>query len=108
MKYIRLNITAEGQTEREFTKNTLSHYFNTFGVIVESRCVMTSKNRHKTYRGGLLDYQKAKKDIRNWIAEEKSGEPYFSTMFDLYALPTDFPHFEESLKINDIYERIIF
>jgi Domain of unknown function (DUF4276) len=107
-QYTRLNIIAEGQTEREFAKETLSRYFESFGVLIDARCVMTSKNKHRTYRGGLLDYSKAKRDINNWISEEKSGQPYFSTMFDLYALPNDFPKFEESLKILDPYQRVEF
>jgi hypothetical protein len=108
MKYTRLNITAEGQTEMEFAKNTLALYFEPFGVVVQTRCVMTSKNKHRTYRGGLLDYEKAKKDLLTWMAEEKSGDAFFTTMFDLYALPDNFPKFEESLKINDPYLRVAF
>lgn len=56
----------------------------------------------------MLDYGKARKDILRWIAEEKSGEAYFTTMFDLYALPNDFPKFEESSKIQDPYLRVNF
>lgn len=108
MKYVRLNITAEGQTEMEFAKNTLSQYFETFGVIVQARCVMTSKNKSKTYRGGLLDYERAKKDILNWLSEDKSADVFFTTMFDLYALPNNFPMFEASLKINNPYDRVLF
>lgn len=105
---IRLNITAEGQCEMEFAKNALYNYFEPQGILIESRCVMTSRTKHKTYRGGLLDYQKAKKDIQNWIAEEKSGIPFFSTMFDLYALPDNFPKYTESLAIADIYQKVEF
>lgn len=108
MKYLRFNITAEGQTEMEFAKKTLNAYFIPQGILVDSRCVRTSKNKYREYRGGLLDYEKAKKDILEWIKEEQSGEPYFSTMFDLYALPNNFPKFEQSLKITDLYERVNF
>jgi hypothetical protein len=107
-KYIRLNVTAEGQTEMEFAKNTLSDYFAPLGIFVDARCVATSKNKNKTFRGGLLSYAKAKKDIINWIKEEKSGEPFFTTMFDLYALPDDFPQYETSLRIGEPYQRVEF
>lgn len=60
MIYTRLNIIAEGQSEREFAQKSLSEHLLPFGVVVQSRCVMTSKTRHKTYRGGLLDYGRAK------------------------------------------------
>ncbi len=108
MKYSRINITAEGQTEMEFAQKTLNNYFVNKGILIDSRCVRTSKNKYREYRGGLLDYEKAKRDILDWIKEEQSDEPYFSTMFDLYALPPNFPKFEASLQIQDIYERIIF
>lgn len=107
-KYIRLNIIAEGQTEMEFAKNTLSVHFEPFGIMVDSRCVITSKTKHRDYRGGLLDYSRAKKDIINWIKEDRGDKPFFTTMFDLYSLPNDFPKFDASLKINDPYERVDF
>lgn len=107
MRYIRVNITAEGQTEMEFAKNTLAPYLEPFGITLQVRCVMTSKQRHKTYRGGLLDYGRAKRDIQNWIKQEGSqADVYFTTMFDLYALPNDFPVYKASLKIQEPYERI--
>jgi hypothetical protein len=106
--HIRLNIVAEGQTEMTFAKKYLAQHFSAFNISVDSRCVMTSKDKYKTYRGGLISYTKAKNDILLWIAEEKSGEPYFSTMFDLYALPNDFPKFEESLRISNAYDRVLF
>jgi hypothetical protein len=108
MEYIRINIIAEGQTEMEFSKNVLNKFFIPQGIIVDSRCVQTAKSKLKTFRGGLLNYEKAKADIWRWIKEEKNSEPYFSTMFDLYALPHDFPNFEASLKIADPYDRVAF
>jgi Domain of unknown function (DUF4276) len=106
---VRLNITTEGQTEMEFAKRYLAEHLENFGVIVDARPVMTSKNKFKKYRGGLLDYNRAKSDIFNWIKEEgKNQGVFFSTMFDLYALPNDFPNFEESLKYADPYQKVEF
>lgn len=103
---IPINIVAEGQAERTFAQDTLGPYFASFGIIVHSRCIMTSRKKHK--KGGIDNYVKAKNDILRWIAEEKSRQPFFTTMFDLYALPDDFPRFEESLEINDPYKRVEF
>jgi len=108
MKYIRLNITAEGQTELEYAKRAIADHLVHFQVTVDSRCVMTSKSRHKMYRGGLLDYAKAKKDLQNWMREDQSPEVRFTTMFDLYALPDDFPGFAASMTISDPYQRVKF
>lgn len=108
MELIRIKIIAEGQTEMEFCRQVLNPYFNPKGIFIESRCVQTSRNRHTIFRGGLLDYQRAKADILRWIKEEKSGEPYFSTMFDLYALPDDFPGFQQAQLIADPYQKVVF
>lgn len=101
-----LNVLAEGQAEREFTENTLGAYFRPLGIQVYSRCVVTSRKKHK--KGGLVNYQKAKNDLTRWIAEEKRRHPFFTTMFDLYALSNDFPKYEESLKILDPYKKVEF
>ena len=107
-KFIRLNVTAEGQSEERFVKDTLSNHLGTFNISTDVRCVLTSKDRFKSYRGGLLSYNKAKKDIQTWIKEDNNKDVFFTTMFDLYALPKDFPRYNESLQIRDPYKRITF
>ncbi|MEZ4773913.1 MAG: DUF4276 family protein [Bacteroidia bacterium] len=104
--YIYLNILAEGQAEREFAQHTLFPYFEPMGIIVDSRCVITSRKKNK--KGGLSSYLRAKNDLLRWMAEEKVRQPFFTTMFDLYALPNDFPGYEESLKITDPYRKVEF
>ena len=106
MSFIRLNITAEGQTEERFVKDTLARYLGDFNISTDVRRVLTSKDKRKAYRGGLLSYQKARKDILTWLKEDNNEEVRFTTMFDLYALPNDFPNFQEAQKINDPYDKI--
>ena len=106
--FIRLNITAEGQTEEQFVKKTISNHLGYYNIATDVRCVLTSKDRHRKFRGGLLSYNKAKNDILTWIKEDHKPEARFTTMFDLYALPSDFPEFEESKKLIDPYKRIEF
>lgn len=93
----RLHITAEGQTEEYFVKNTLTYYLGDYNISTDVRCVLTSKDKHRRdiiYRGGLVNYDKAKNDIVQWLKEEKNNnDVFFTTMFDLYALPHDFPDF---------------
>ena len=46
----------------------------------------------------MTTYQKARNDICRWVKQEAaSPEVYFTTMFDLYALPEDFPGFGEPM-----------
>ncbi len=107
-KLIRLHITAEGQTEERFVKNTLAKHLGVFHVFADVRRVLTSrdKRQHKFYRGGLIDYEKAKKDIQTWLKEDKHAESRFTTMFDLYALPGSFPGYDEAKTFPDPYQRV--
>jgi hypothetical protein len=38
------------------------------------------------------------------MKEDNNPDCWFTTMFDLYALPNDFPGFDDSLKTGDKYE----
>ncbi len=102
----RLNITAEGQTEEKFVKQTLSTYLGQYNISTNVRCVLTSKDKRKYYRGGLISYEKAKNDIITWLKEDNHSDVIFSTMFDLYALPQDFPKFKEAQKYTDPYQKV--
>ncbi len=105
---IRLHITAEGQTERTFVEKILVTHLGQHHVFADVRCVLTSRDKKsaKEYRGGLLSYTKAKKDIQSWLKEDRHEECRFTTMFDLYALPEDFPGYAAAGKETDPYKRI--
>ena len=107
---IRLHITTEGQTEQRFGDSVLQPHLAELNVFSDARCVLTSKDRKATkeYRGGLVTYEKAKKDIQAWLKEDKSDKCRFTTMFDLYALPNDFPGYADAMKKTDKYERVRF
>jgi len=107
----RLHIIAEGQTEELFVKEILAPHLATVGnKSVDVRCVETSRRRERNrlfkYKGGLFGYPKARNDITDWIKQEKSRACFFTTMFDLYALPNDFPDWNLAAKENNPYERI--
>ena len=105
---IRLHVIAEGQTEQGFVKNVLAPHLAKFSVFADARCVLTSKDSrlNKAYRGGMTSYLKAKQDIQDWLKEDKHPECRFTTMFDLYALPDNFPGYTEAMGFCDPYERI--
>lgn len=107
MRTLILNILCEGQTEELFTKEVLKPYFFDRGIIVKSRLLVTSQK--KKAHGGMISYQQVKKDLSIWKREvsHRRGEThFFTTMFDLYALPNDFPEFSEAQQIIDPYCRI--
>ena len=107
---IRLHITTEGQTEQRFVDSVLRPHLAGFNVFSDARCVLVSKDKRaaKEYRGGLVNYEKAKKDIQAWLKEDKNDECRFTSMFDLYALPDNFPGYAEAKLKATPYERVRF
>jgi hypothetical protein len=101
---IRLNITTEGSTELRFAKDVLSKHLSQYNIFVSHRNVLTSKEYHK--RGGMTTYTKVKKDIQQWIKSENMSDRRFTTMFDYYALPNDFPGYCEAQKLSNPYEKV--
>jgi hypothetical protein len=103
---IRLHIIAEGQTEEEFVNAVLSKHLANFNVFADVCCVPTKQTKTKIYKGGLVSYQKAKKTLVSRLKNDKSKNVRFTTMFDLYALPNEFPQFEQAKQISDPYKRV--
>lgn len=107
MNTVILNILCEGQTEEKFVKEVLKPYCATKNIVVKSRLLVTSKK--KNAKGGLLSFKQAKMDLSLWmreVAHRNSETHFFTTMFDFYALPDDFPGLPESSAITDPYIRI--
>ena len=103
---IRLNFIVEGQTEEAFVNQILSPYLAGFEVWVRVRCVETSRSRNIKHRGGIESYGKAKNDINAWIKEDRNSDVRFTTMFDVYGLPTNFPGYKDAKQISDPYGRV--
>lgn len=105
---IRLHITTEGATEMNFVKQILARSLAKSAVFADARSVLTGKDNRisKEFRGGMTTYHKAKKDILTWMKEDNHPECRFSTMFDLYRLPQDFPGFDAARHVLDAYDRV--
>ncbi len=95
----RLIIIVEGDTEEEFVNSILRPYFYSKGFY-QIDCF---KIKHS--KGGMSKYRHLKKDILNIIYE---NNVVVSTLIDFYALPTDFPKFEDSKQIQNKSNRITF
>lgn len=85
---------CEGPTEENFVRKVLADYLKSFGIVTKARQLTTSKK--KNIHGGVTSYQRAKNDLNLWV-KENSGYTYcidyYTSMFDYYKLPTDFPGF---------------
>ena len=104
MNIVILNVLCEGQAEERFATKVLSPYLRNIGIIVKAQILVTNKRRN--IRGGMISYERVKMDLNLWIKQHsrKTYEThYFTTMFDLYRLPDDFPGYGDALKMADCY-----
>ena len=104
---IRLHITVEGRTVEAFVNRTLRPHLVNFGVYADVRCVMTGRKGGANFRGGMSGYAKVKNDIVRWLKEDQNANVVFSTMFDYYALPNDFPGYADADKLRDPYDKVV-
>lgn len=107
MNYVILHILCEGQTEERFVKEILAPYLQQFNIYPKPILLLTSKK--KNARGGMLSYAQARRDMEICIRQhqDKGCERHmFTTMFDFYALPEDFPGFAETAGEQDVRHRI--
>jgi hypothetical protein len=103
---IRLNIIAEGPTEENFVSRILTDHLGYFNISTSVHCVTTDEES-KT-RGGIVKYEKLKREIIGRLNHDRKPEARFTTMIDLYRLPEDFPRFEEAQQKSDPYEKVAF
>jgi hypothetical protein len=103
----RLHVLAEGQTEEAFVNQVLAPHLAGYGVIADVRCVTTRRDRRRpdlVFRGGMRDFAKVQGDLQRWMEED--GGAVYTTMFDLYALPRDFPGYADAKRMVDPYARV--
>ena len=98
MDWRRLYITVEGQTEKDFAERALKPHLVDFSIDVRPRVVVTNRKMGK--RGGILDFDKIRGDLARLMKQDRHPETRFTTMVDLYALPTAFPGWDEARKQN--------
>ena len=95
----RLNFVVEGQTEEAFVNTVLVPHLAQMSIISVARCVATSLKDGVKHRGGVNNYKQVKNDISLWMREDASSDARFTTMLDLYALPTSFPEYESASRL---------
>ena len=103
---IRLHFVVEGQTEETFVNAILRAHLVQYHVVCDARCVLTSRQGYKQFKGGVSKYGQIRRDISLWAKEDQNAEARFTTMFDLYGLPQDFPGRAEMHDWNDPYRKV--
>ena len=87
-----LNIFCEGATEQGFCKQVLSpHLFPSGDGVIHTLAVGEKDHHHLYGLGGRTKYARVRKFILNTIKQRAKKNVYFSTLFDVYGLPNDFP-----------------
>ena len=108
MKAKIIHILCEGQTEQGFVEEVLRPYLQSNGVT-GVKGILISTNKKENARGGMSTYNHALTDLTLLRQTEMDGDyerHIFTTMFDLYALPNDFPGFEKGKTISDPYLKV--
>ena len=105
MTWVRLYVTAEGQSERKFAEEVLRPHLANYYIDVRARVVLTNRKLGK--RGGIIDYDKIRGDLHRLMQEDQQREARFTTMIDLYALPDQFPGWTEAKKLTHPQDRIM-
>jgi hypothetical protein len=104
MSWLRLYITVEGQAEKAFADQALTPHLANYEIEVRPRVVVTNRKLGK--RGGVMDFSKIRGDLMRLMRQDKHPEARFTTMLDLYALPAEFPGWEEARPKTDARERV--
>lgn len=81
----RVYLLVEGQTEEAFVRELLEPHYARLGMYLTPIIVRTSPG----HKGGVVSYAKIKPQLERLCRQDNGA--HVTTLFDLYALPQDFP-----------------
>jgi hypothetical protein len=85
----RFYILCEGETEEAFTNLVLAPHFQALGVHQTVPILQKKKNGRR--RGGWVSYEATRHFWVRFIRQMHAPTVWFSSLLDLYAIPSDFP-----------------
>lgn len=93
MAVTRLIIFCEGQTEEIFCNLVLEPHFRELGVVDVRPLLLPNKAgaTARLHKGGWNSYVTARHFLRKVMLEQRGAGVWFTSLFDLYRLPNDFP-----------------
>lgn len=94
----RIIIICEGETEKEFCIKTLSPFFSSKNIFIQSPLIKKSQ-------GGIVRWSILKKEIHTYLKEK---DVFVTTLIDYYGLYSkyQFPGWEESMNVADKSSRM--
>lgn len=97
----RLYLFAEGATEQTFADAVLKPHLAGLGVFLRPPVLIAhAKKKGRVHRGGGRKYAPMRNDIVRFLAQDKGGDVFFTTMIDLFAIPADFPGLADAEKLR--------
>ncbi len=103
---IRLHLVVEGQTEETFVRDVLAPELGQHSIAADVHRITTGRRRDRSFRGGFVKFDHLQNDLALWMKQDRHADAWFSTMVDLYRMPSDFPGWERSRTIPDPLERV--
>lgn len=105
---IRLYFYVEGQTEQIYVQKVLAPHLSQYGLVIMGSVLAANSKKHgHVYRGGGWKYGPMREDLGRLLKKDAKPDARFTTMFDLYALYSGFPGWEDAEKVkSDPYKRI--
>jgi hypothetical protein len=102
----RLYLFAEGQTDQTFADTILKPHLAPFEVYLHGAVLIAhARKKGKVHRGGGRKYLPMKNDIHRFLAQEKGGDVFFTTMIDLYGIHAEFPGLAEADKLRHMPDK---
>jgi len=100
---IVLYVIVEGRTEEGYARDVLAPHLVPFNVYAIPSLVGSAG-----HKGGFRRYQKLRVQLSKWMHGDSRPDLRFTTMIDLYRIPTDFPGFADcgSGNYKDPHERV--
>ncbi len=96
-----LFFVVEGHTEEDFVNQILIEHLAYANVIVR-RVVKVGRGKQS---GGMVSYARLRDHLELLMKQHRSV--YFTTLIDVFRIPTDFPGFQIANKISDPVSRAL-
>jgi hypothetical protein len=97
----RLYVVVEGQTEESFVKQVLAPHLQQVDVWAATMVVETSRDTFGRKRRGGGRWKQWARDLARLMRQQSGHDVRFTTMFDLYGLPDDFPELDVHGAVRD-------
>jgi hypothetical protein len=104
---MRLFVLVEGQTEEELIKRVIGPHLMGHGVWAYPIIVTTRRDRatRKKLGKGGGHWKHWSRDLHTLAVEHRGNDVRFTTLFDLYGLPSDYPELSAHAAVIDTVER---